>query len=159
MTATQNKCLEGAECKGTCEEWEEEIDKLMMYEDTFGEVTCNKYKIKDFIRTLIVAERFDAFTKGRAAEAKVCEGCANGGLTRSQWVRMKVSFDDKLAAERTKAKEEGRQEERERINEYFGTKADCNTDTDEVIISDKVYHDAFNPNGCTKIYCEYCKHY
>jgi len=142
MTATQNKCLEGAECKGTCEEWEEEIDKLMMYEDTFGEVTCNKYKIKDFIRTLIVAERFDAFTKGRAEEAKTCEGCV---LLGKEYIE--------------KAKEEGRQEERERINEYFGTKADCNTDTDEVIISDKVYHDAFNPNGCTKIYCEYCKHY
>jgi len=67
-TSTARECLKGAECKGTCEEWE---DRYPL--NTFPGET--KKELVALIRVLIVAERFDAFTKGRAEEAKVCEGC------------------------------------------------------------------------------------
>lgn len=38
--------------------------------------------------------------------------------------------------------------ERERINQFFADKADYDTESDCTIISDRVYHKAFNPNGC-----------
>lgn len=38
--------------------------------------------------------------------------------------------------------------ERERINQYFAAKADYDTDNDCVIITDKIYHRAFFPDGC-----------
>ena len=40
------------------------------------------------------------------------------------------------------------EEERKRINQYFADKADYDVETDCTIISDRIYHKAFNPNGC-----------
>lgn len=41
-----------------------------------------------------------------------------------------------------------RESERERINQFFAVKADYDTDNDCVILTDKVYHQAFFPDGC-----------
>ena len=47
--------------------------------------------------------------------------------------------------------------ERERINQYFADKAEYDTDTDCTIITDRVYHRAFNPDGCNSVNsCDDC---
>lgn len=44
--------------------------------------------------------------------------------------------------------QKAKEEERERINQFFAVKADYDTDNDCVILTDKVYHQAFFPDGC-----------
>ncbi len=44
--------------------------------------------------------------------------------------------------------QKARESERERINQFFAVKADYDTDNDCVILTDKVYHQAFFPDGC-----------
>lgn len=53
-----------------------------------------------------------------------------------------------LLTTKDKEKEEAVRAERERINQYFAAKADYDTDNDCVIITDKIYHRAFFPDGC-----------
>lgn len=76
--------------------------------------------------------------------------CETGEYS-SEWVYEAGDVRDLLTqtlqAERQRC-EEMVEAERERINQFFAVKADYDTDSDCVIITDKVYHQAFFPDGC-----------
>lgn len=61
------------------------------------------------------------------------------------WLSILLTEKDK---QREEAVAEAVKADRERINQFFAVKADYDTDSDCVIITDKVYHQAFFPDGC-----------
>jgi len=87
--STKEVCLEGAECKGTCEEWEKEFDrnfitpdKAIYYHGEDSNGAGGRINLKSFIHSLLATERTKAKEEGRQEERervmkefKICEPC------------------------------------------------------------------------------------